>query len=55
MSDRNHILDAIGNTPLVELRRIVPKGSARITLRVNVVEEGQTAAEFEGLFVARLR
>jgi thioesterase domain-containing protein len=29
------------------------KGKARITLRVNVVEAGQTAAEFEGIFVAR--
>ena len=26
MPDRRHILDAIGNTPLVELRNIVPKG-----------------------------
>ena len=34
MSDRNHILDAIGNTPLVELRRIVPKGSARIIAKL---------------------
>ena len=30
MHDRDHILDAIGNTPLVELRRIVPTGSGRI-------------------------
>jgi thioesterase domain-containing protein len=29
------------------------KGKARITLHVNVVEEGQAAAEFEGIFVAR--
>ena len=29
------------------------KGKARIALRVNVVEAGGTAAEFEGLFVAR--
>lgn len=28
------ILDAIGNTPLVELRRIVPKGSARILAKL---------------------
>ena len=28
-------------------------GKARIKLRVNVVEAGQTAAEFEGTFVAR--
>ena len=28
--NRNHILNAIGNTPLVELRNIVPKDSARI-------------------------
>ncbi len=34
MGDRNHILDAIGNTPLVELRRIVPKGSARIVAKL---------------------
>ena len=33
--------------------RFAEKGKARITLRVNVVEEGQTAAEFEGCFVAR--
>jgi thioesterase domain-containing protein len=29
------------------------KGKARITLRVNVIEGGETAAEFEGSFVAR--
>ena len=29
------------------------KGKARLTLRVKVVEAGQTAAEFEGIFVAR--
>lgn len=34
MNDRNHVLDAIGNTPLVELRRIVPKGSARIVAKL---------------------
>lgn len=34
MSDRNHVLNAIGNTPLVELRRIVPKGSARIVTKL---------------------
>ncbi|HUL72748.1 MAG TPA: cysteine synthase family protein [Vicinamibacterales bacterium] len=28
------ILDAIGNTPLVELRRIVPPGSARIVIKI---------------------
>jgi thioesterase domain-containing protein len=28
-------------------------GKARIALRVNVVEAGQTAAEFEGIFAAR--
>ena len=33
--------------------RLVGRGNARITLRVNVVEEEQTAAEFEGVFVAR--
>lgn len=33
--------------------RLAEKGNARITLRVNVVEEGQTAAEYEGVFVAR--
>ncbi len=31
------------------------KGKAHITLRVKVVEAGQTAAEFEGIFVARAR
>jgi cysteine synthase len=34
MRDRHHILDAIGNTPLVELRRIVPKGSGRIVAKL---------------------
>ena len=29
-----HILDAIGNTPLVDLRRIVPEGSARIVAKL---------------------
>jgi thioesterase domain-containing protein len=33
--------------------RFAEKGKARITLRVNVVEGNQTAAEFEGIFVAR--
>jgi thioesterase domain-containing protein len=33
--------------------RFAEKGKARITLHVNVVEEGQTAAEFEGIFVTR--
>ena len=31
----------------------VEKRKARITLQVNVTEAGETAAEFEGLFVAR--
>jgi cysteine synthase A len=31
---QHHILDAIGNTPLVELRSIVPKGSARIVAKL---------------------
>lgn len=30
------------------------KGKARIALRVNVIEAGETAAEFEGTFVARV-
>ncbi len=29
-----HILDAIGNTPMIELRNIVPKGSARIVAKL---------------------
>ena len=29
-----HVLDAIGNTPLVELRRVVPKGRARIVVKM---------------------
>jgi thioesterase domain-containing protein len=33
--------------------RFAEKGKARITLRVNVMEAGQLAAEFEGIFVAR--
>lgn len=34
MSDGRDILDAIGNTPLIELRRIVPRGSARIVAKL---------------------
>jgi cysteine synthase len=34
MGNGRHILDAIGNTPLVELRRIVPDGSARIVAKL---------------------
>ena len=34
MSNGQHILDAIGNTPLVELRRIVPPDSARIVAKL---------------------
>jgi thioesterase domain-containing protein len=34
-------------------RRFSENGKARITLRVNVTEAGETAAEFEGGFVAR--
>ncbi|WP_426034827.1 pyridoxal-phosphate dependent enzyme [Cypionkella sp. TWP1-2-1b2] len=34
MGQGQHILDAIGNTPLVELRRIVPDGSARIVAKL---------------------
>ena len=33
--------------------RFAGKGKARITLRVNVMEAEQIAAEFEGMFVAR--
>jgi thioesterase domain-containing protein len=33
--------------------RFAEKGKAHITLRVNVMEAGQAAAEFEGIFVAR--
>jgi thioesterase domain-containing protein len=33
--------------------RFAGKGKARITLSVTVMEAGQTAAEFEGIFVAR--
>jgi thioesterase domain-containing protein len=33
--------------------RFAEKGKARVTVRVNVVEEGKTAAEFEGIFIAR--
>lgn len=33
--------------------RFAEKGKARINLRVKVVEEGETAAELEGIFVAR--
>jgi len=31
---KHHVLDAIGNTPLVELRHIVPSGSARIVAKL---------------------
>ncbi len=34
MPRQHHILNAIGNTPLVELRSIVPKGSARIVAKL---------------------
>ncbi len=34
-------------------QQFAEKGKARITLRVNVTETGETAAEFEGSFVAR--
>ena len=34
MHNRDHILDAIGNTPLVELRHIIPTGSGRIVAKL---------------------
>ncbi len=34
MSTSPQVLDAIGNTPLVELRRVVPAGSARIIAKL---------------------
>ena len=34
MAAEHHILDAIGNTPLVELRKIVPSGHARIVVKM---------------------
>jgi cysteine synthase A len=34
MHASHHILDAIGNTPLVELRHVVPPGSARIVAKL---------------------
>jgi cysteine synthase len=34
VSSRNHVLDAIGNTPLVALRRVVPPGSARVVAKL---------------------
>ncbi len=34
MPDQLSILDAIGNTPLVDLRRIVPKGSGRVVVKL---------------------
>ena len=36
MSQPTHLLDAIGNTPLVELRRVVPEGSARILVKLEI-------------------
>jgi len=35
--------------------RLAGKGKAHLTLRVSLVEEAETAAEFEGVFVARSR
>src|SRR4051812_47907475 len=37
MTTAASVLDAIGNTPLVQLRRVVPRGCARIVVKV----EGQ--------------
>ncbi len=37
MAERTNVLDSIGKTPLVELRRLVPKDSARVLVKV----EGQ--------------
>lgn len=37
MAERTHVLDSIGKTPLVELQRLVPQGSARVFVKV----EGQ--------------
>lgn len=34
VSSPNHVLDAIGNTPLLELRRVVPPGSARLVAKL---------------------
>lgn len=34
MSTQKTILDAIGNTPLIELRHVVPRGSARIVAKL---------------------
>src|SRR3712207_6698407 len=34
MQDRRNALDAIGNTALVELRRIVPEASAKIVVKL---------------------
>src|SRR5213596_1554087 len=34
MHTSKQVLDAIGNTPLVELRRIVPSGSARVIAKL---------------------
>ena len=42
MHYQDHILDAIGNTPLVELRRIVPTGSGRIAKLESANPTGST-------------
>ena len=34
MADDTNILGYIGNTPLVELKRVVPKGYARVFVKV---------------------
>jgi cysteine synthase len=34
MSSQGHILNAIGNTPLVELRHLVPKGYAKVVVKL---------------------
>jgi cysteine synthase A len=34
MSERKSVIDGIGNTPLVELRHVVPEGSARVVVKL---------------------
>jgi len=34
VDSRHSALDAIGNTPLVQLTRVVPRGSARVVVKL---------------------
>ena len=42
----HNVLDAIGNTPLVELRRVIPPGAARVVAKIET-PEGRAHYEHE--------